>query len=171
MKQLLAIFFVLATLHSASAENGDAATYNQGVAAQKKGDLPHAIDLFSASAKSSASDIAFKSIYNIGCILLEQKKFAEAEDYFAKAIKINGNDYNAKYNYSYSKLKQTAAQSTPNTEQASSETKHEPSKQNAKQSAQGTEIILKTVKNKEQSTLQKLQGKPRIVLPASKKPW
>lgn len=157
------------------AENGDEslAAYNRAVEYHNRNLLDSAKSQYQIATNSQNSSIQFKSLYNLGCLHLKLNEYSQAEEYFARAIKVDGKDYNAKYNYSYAKMMRNQNDkkndSTQNQSAASENKSTE--KKGINQKMPNSQAVLREVKIKEQATLKKIKGNPKILSPQSEKPW
>ena len=86
-------------------ENNSAAQLGRGSSSFQLGDFDSAKDAFEKSLRSSENSIKSKALYNIGNIFYKNEKSEEALAFFRKALELNPNDKEAKYNYELLKYK------------------------------------------------------------------
>ncbi|MEX0968549.1 MAG: tetratricopeptide repeat protein [Bacteroidia bacterium] len=78
------------------------AQFNLGDALYEQGRYEDAADRFAQVAgKSGSDDIKAKAHYNHGNALLEQQKYEESIEAYKRALRLNPDAHNAKYNLSY----------------------------------------------------------------------
>lgn len=99
------LFFWLAFSYLYGQSNVE--NYNFGVK-YIKSSQDSAIYFFSIAAADKDSLLASKANYNLACVLLKEGKYESSLKYFKKALLLNPNDDNARYNYVYAKLKFSA---------------------------------------------------------------
>ena len=85
--------------------NNPEAQLGRGSSSFKLGDFDSAKNAFDESLRSSDNSIKSKALYNIGNILYKNDKSKEALAFYRKALELNPNDKEAKYNYELLKYK------------------------------------------------------------------
>lgn len=128
-----------------------------------------------------------RAFYNLGNTLLKERKYKESLEYFKKSLKLNPNDFDAKYNYEYAKKmllveqsNQKQKQNNQKQEQNNQEKNTEKdNKQNQKEqeknqqmsdrnqqklSQQNIQNILNALRNEEKKTQKEVKAKllPRV---------
>ena len=75
------------------------AHFGKGAASYQLGEFDSARDSFDKSLKSSDKQVKSKAYYNLGNTLYKNNKKEEAIKYYRKALELNPNDKEAKFNY------------------------------------------------------------------------
>ena len=75
------------------------AHFGKGAASYKLGEFDSARDSFDKSLKSSDKQVKSKAYYNLGNTFYKNNKKEEAIKYYRKALELNPNDKEAKFNY------------------------------------------------------------------------
>ena len=75
------------------------AHFGKGAASYQLGEFDSARDSFDKSLKSSDKQVKSKSYYNLGNTFYKNNKKEEAIKYYRKALELNPNDKEAKFNY------------------------------------------------------------------------
>ena len=86
--------------------NNPQAQFGRGSSSFQQGDMETAEQAFKQSLKSSDLDLRSKALYNLGNTFYQNKKTEEALAYYRKALELNPNDKEAKYNYELLKYQQ-----------------------------------------------------------------
>jgi len=84
-------------------ENDSEASLGLGASQYQLGDIPNASKSFEDALQSNNSDIRDKAYYNLGNALYSQQKIEESIAFYRKALEINPNDEDAKFNYELAK--------------------------------------------------------------------
>ncbi len=79
------------------------AHFGSGVSSYQKGDWEVAKKSFQESLKSDDSNLRSKAFYNLGNTLYKNNKAEEAISFYRKALELNPNDTEARFNYEYLK--------------------------------------------------------------------
>ena len=75
------------------------AHFGKGAASYQLGEFDSALDSFDKSLKSSDKQVKSKAYYNLGNTFYKNNKKEEAIKYYRKALELNPNDKEAKFNY------------------------------------------------------------------------
>lgn len=109
------------------------AGYNLGAAYYKKGMLDSAINVVQRVAvEDDDPTLQQMAWYNLGNAFLQQNNHAKAVDAYKKALKLNPNDENARYNLAYALRKQEQQQQKEKQKQQDSEQKENNAKKEEK---------------------------------------
>ena len=84
-------------------ENDAAASLGLGASQYQLGDIPNAAKSFEEALKSKNTNIQDRAYYNLGNSLYNQQKMEESIAYYRKALELNPNDDDAKFNYELAK--------------------------------------------------------------------
>ena len=84
-------------------ENNAAASLGLGASQYQLGDIPNAAKSFEEALKSKDTNIQDRAYYNLGNSLYKQQKMEESIAYYRKALELNPNDDDAKFNYELAK--------------------------------------------------------------------
>ena len=83
--------------------NDAEASLGLGASQYQLGDIPNASKSFEDALRSDNSDIQDRAYYNLGNALYSQQKVEESLAYYRKALELNPNDEDAKFNYELAK--------------------------------------------------------------------
>ena len=86
--------------------NNPQAQFGRGSSSFQQGDMETAEQAFEQSIKSSDLILRSKALYNLGNTFYQNKKTAEALAYYRKALELDPNDKEAKYNYEFLRYQQ-----------------------------------------------------------------
>jgi len=86
--------------------NNPQAQFGRGSSSFQQGDMETAEQAFEQSIKSSDLNLRSKALYNLGNTFYQNKKTAEALAYYRKALELDPNDKEAKYNYEFLRYQQ-----------------------------------------------------------------
>ena len=125
-----------------------AAHFGLGVSAYQQGDMQSAMEAFDEIIRNNTPELKAESYYNMGNILYEQQMTEESMEFYKKALMLNPNDSDAKFNYEMLKYQ------LQNQEQ--SQGQNEDQKENKKQenSEQSKENKQEKEENKDNSDQQ-----------------
>ena len=84
-------------------ENDAEASLGLGASQYKLGDIPNASKSFENALQSKNSDIQDRAYFNLGNVLYSQQKMEESIAFYRKALELNPNDEDAKFNYELAK--------------------------------------------------------------------
>jgi len=76
-----------------------AANFGLGVSAYQQGDIKSAMDAFGRIIRDDEQGLKAKSYYNMGNILYDQQRPEESLAFFKKALELDPDDTDAKFNY------------------------------------------------------------------------
>ncbi|GAB6281409.1 MAG: hypothetical protein STSR0008_01480 [Ignavibacterium sp.] len=111
-----------------------------------------------AIAKTNDSNLKAQSYYNIGNSLLKNNKLEESIEAYKNSLKLNPNDYDAKYNLSYAKkMLEKQKQNNQNQNQQNNKDKNNQQNQQNKQD-QNKENQNQNQKNEQNQNQQNKQG-------------
>jgi len=86
--------------------NNPQAQFGRGSSSFQQGDMETAEQAFEQSIQSSDLNLRSKALYNLGNTFYQNKKTAEALAYYRKALELDPNDKEAKYNYEFLRYQQ-----------------------------------------------------------------
>ena len=86
--------------------NNPQAQFGRGSSSFQQGDMETAEQAFEQSIKSSDLNLRSKALYNLGNTFYQNKKTEEALSYYRKALELDPNDKEAKYNYEFLRYQQ-----------------------------------------------------------------
>ena len=87
-----------------AAPSNEIIDYDMGDALHKAGEYEKAQSEYEKVLSTKNQDLKEKALYNLGNNSVMQKKTDEAVEYYKKALDVNPNDINAKYNIEFLKL-------------------------------------------------------------------
>jgi len=87
----------------ATRENDAAASLGLGASQYQLGDIPNAAKSFEDALKSKDIKIQDRAYYNLGNALYSQQRMEESIAFYRKALELNPNDDDAKFNYELAK--------------------------------------------------------------------
>ena len=113
--------------------NNPQAQFGRGSSSFQQGDMETAEKAFEQSLKSSDLDLRSKALYNLGNTFYQNKKTKEALAYYRKALELDPNDTEAKYNYEFLRYQQDPPE---NDNQKQDQSKEEENKEEQDQEKQ-----------------------------------
>tara|TARA_B100000470_G_scaffold221508_1_gene212039 strand:- start:1475 stop:2224 length:750 start_codon:yes stop_codon:yes gene_type:complete len=113
--------------------NNPQAQFGRGSSSFQQGDMETAEKAFEQSLKSSDLDLRSKALYNLGNTFYKNKKTEEALAYYRKALELDPNDTEAKYNYEFLRYQQDPPE---NDNQKQDQSKEEENKEEQDQEKQ-----------------------------------
>lgn len=84
-------------------ENDAAASLGLGASQYQLGDISNAVKSFEDALRSKNTNIQDRAYYNLGNVLFGQQRMEESIAFFRKALELNPNDDDAKFNYELAK--------------------------------------------------------------------
>ena len=84
-------------------ENDAAASLGLGASQYQLGDIPNAAKSFEEALRTENDDIQDRAYYNLGNAFYSQQKMEESIAFYRKALELNPNDEDAKFNYELAK--------------------------------------------------------------------
>ena len=84
-------------------EENPAAVLGLGASQYQLGDIPNAVKSFEEALKSDDANIRERAFYNLGNSIYSQQKPKESVAFYRKALELNPNDDDAKFNYELAK--------------------------------------------------------------------
>ena len=119
-------------------KDDSAANFGLGVSAYQQGDIKSAMEAFDRILRDDEPELKAKSYYNMGNILYEQQRSEESLAFFKKALELDPDDTDAKFNYEILKYHlQPQEQQQQNDNDKNSENQEE--SEQSKQENQSTE--------------------------------
>ena len=138
-----------------SSENVEA-HFGSGASSYQKGDWEVAKQSFQESLKTSDDNLRSKAYYNLGNTFYKDNKAEEAISFYRKALELNPNDKEARFNYEYLKYqKKSPEEDNKEKEKQEQEQKEEEQKeeeQEKKDQEQNQEEQNKQEQNQEESS-------------------
>ena len=134
--------------------------YNLGNALYKQNKFEEASEQYmNASVYRETPEAQNKSLYNLGNSFLKAEKYNESIEAYKKALKLNPDDEDARYNLSYAlqKLKQQQQQ-----QQNKNENKDQQQKKDQQQQQKDQQQEQKDQQQKEEQQQQKQQQRPKL---------
>jgi len=113
--------------------NNPQAQFGRGSSSYQQGDMETAEKAFEQSLKSPDLDLRSKALYNLGNTFYQNKKTDEALAYYRKALELDPNDTEAKYNYEFLRYQQDPPE---NDNQKQDQSKEEENKEEQDQEKQ-----------------------------------
>ncbi len=86
-----------------TARENAAASLGLGASQYQLGDIPNAAKSFENALKSKNTNIQDRAYYNLGNALYSQQRMEESIAFYRKALELNPNDDDAKFNYELAK--------------------------------------------------------------------
>ena len=80
-------------------KDDSAANFGLGVSAYQQGDIKSAMEAFDRILRDDEPELKAKSYYNMGNILYDQQRSEESLAFFKKALELDPDDTDAKFNY------------------------------------------------------------------------
>ncbi len=105
--------------------NQPEAQFGRGSSAFQQGDLETAKQAFEQSLQAKDDQLKSKAMYNLGNTFYQNQKTAEALAFYRKALELDSNDKEAKFNYEFLKYQQKPPEDQQQQEQDQSEEKQE----------------------------------------------
>ncbi|MDP6339198.1 MAG: tetratricopeptide repeat protein [Candidatus Marinimicrobia bacterium] len=129
-------------------ENQAEAHFGRGSSAFQQGDLETAKQAFEQSLNSNDNQLKSKAMYNLGNTFYQNQKTEEALAFYRKALELDPNDKEAKFNYEFLKYQQKPPEDQQQQEQDQSQEDQENENQENKEEKEDQEE--KQDENKEQ---------------------
>ena len=105
--------------------NNSQAQFGRGSSAFQRGDMETAKHGFEQSLKSHDVQLQSKAMYNLGNTFFKSEKKEEALAFYRKALELNPEDKDAKYNYEFLKYQEKPPEDQQKQEQDQSKDKEE----------------------------------------------
>ena len=146
------------------------AQFNLGDALYEQKNYEEASKAFSdVTERNTSKEIEANAYYNLGNTLMAQEKYGEAFESYKKALKINPDDEDFRYNLEYARWKmiqqqqQQQNQDQQKQDQQNQENKQEQQQQQQQQqqqmSKEDAERMLKALENQEKETMEDINDK------------
>ena len=113
-------------------KNSSEAHFGKGASLYMKDDVKNAEIKFNESLSSTKEDLKSKAFYNLGNINYKNNNLSEALNFYKKALELNPDDDEARYNYEYIKYQKKPEEENKDKEQKDEENKDEEEKQEEK---------------------------------------
>ena len=128
------------------------AHFGSGASSYQKGDWEVAKQSFQESLKSSDDNLRSKAYYNLGNTFYKDNKAEEAISFYRKALELNPNDREARFNYEYLKYqKRPPEEDNKEKEKQEQEQKEEEQEQKEEEQEQKEEEEKQEQKEQEQN--------------------
>lgn len=115
--------------------NNPQAQFGRGSSAFQRGDMETAKHGFEQSLKSHDVQLQSKAMYNLGNTFFKNDKKEEALAFYRKALELNPEDKDAKFNYEFLKYQQKPPEEQQEEEEKEEEEQQEKQEQNPEQQA------------------------------------
>ena len=139
-----------------------AAHFGLGVAAYRQGDMQSAMEAFDEIIRNNTPKLKAESYYNMGNILYEQQMTEESMRLYKKALMINPNDSDAKFNYEMLKYQ---LQNQEQSQGENDDQKENNKQENSEQSKQNEQEKEEKKENLDQQTHQNQQNEEDLENP------
>ena len=106
-------------------KNSSEAHFGKGASLYMKDDVKNAEIKFNESLSSTKEDLKSKAFYNLGNINYKNNNLSEALNFYKKALELNPDDDEARYNYEYIKYQKKPEKENKDKEQKDEENKDE----------------------------------------------
>ena len=126
-------------------KNSSEAHFGKGASLYMKDDVKNAEIKFNESLSSAKEDLKSKAFYNLGNINYKNNNLSEALNFYKKALELNPDDDEARYNYEYIKY-----QKKPEEENKDEENKNEEQKDEENKDEEEKEEEKKDEENKDE---------------------
>ena len=136
--------------------NNPQAQFGRGSSSYQQGDMETAEKAFEQSLKSPDLDLRSKALYNLGNTFYQNKKTDEALAYYRKALELDPNDTEAKYNYEFLRYQQDPPE---NDNQKQDQSKEEENKEEQDQEKQEEKDQQDKEEEKDQENQEQQQQK------------
>ena len=113
-------------------KNSSEAHFGKGASLYMKDDVKNAEIKFNESLSSAKEDLNSKAFYYLGNINYKNNNLSEALNFYKKALELNPDDDEARYNYEYIKYQKKPEEENKDKEQKDEENKDEEEKQEEK---------------------------------------
>ena len=110
-------------------KNSSEAHFGKGASLYMKDDVKNAEIKFNESLSSAKEDLKSKAFYNLGNINYKNNNLSEALNFYKKALELNPDDDEARYNYEYIKYQKKPEEENKDEEQKEEENKDEEQKE------------------------------------------
>ena len=134
------------------------AHFGSGASSYQKGDWEVAKQSFQESLKSSDNNLRSKAYYNLGNTFYKDNKTEEAISFYRKALELNPNDKEARFNYEYLKYQKKPPEED-NKEKEKQEQEQKEEEQEQKEEEQEQKEEEQEQKEQEQEQNQEEQNK------------
>ena len=135
-------------------KNNSEAHFGKGASLYMKDDVKNAEIKFNESLSSAKEGLKSKAFYNLGNINYKNNNLSEALNFYKKALELNPDDDEARYNYEYIKYQKKPEEENKDKEQEDEENKDEEQKEEEKKDEENKDEEQKDEENKDE------EGKP-----------
>jgi len=139
-----------------------AAHFGLGVSAYRQGDMQSAMEAFDEIIRNNTPELKAESYYNMGNILYEQQMTEESMTLYKKALMINPNDSDAKFNYEMLKYQ---LQNKEQSQGENDDQKENNKQENSEQSKQNEQEKEEKKENSDQQSNQNQQNEEDLENP------
>ena len=113
-------------------KNSSEAHFGKGASLYMKDDVKNAEIKFNESLSTAKEGLKSKAFYNLGNINYKNNNLSEALNFYKKALELNPDDDEARYNYEYIKYQKKPEEENKDKEQEDEENKDEEEKEEEK---------------------------------------
>ena len=135
-------------------KNSSEAHFGKGASLYMKDDVKNAEIKFNESLSSTKEDLKSKAFYNLGNINYKNNNLSEALNFYKKALELNPDDDEARYNYEYIKYQKKPEEENKDKEQKDEENKDDEQKDEKKKDEEKKEEEQKDEENKDEEEKQ-----------------
>jgi len=141
-------------------QDDPAANFGLGVSAYQQGDIKSAMDAFARIIRDDEPGLKAKSYYNMGNILYDQQRPEESLAFFKKALELDPDDSDAKFNYEILKYRlQSREQQQQDDQEKDSDDKEKSNHNNQeKQNSEAEDKSQQQSEGEEEKKSEKNQG-------------
>ena len=151
-------------------KNSSEAHFGKGASLYMKDDVKNAEIKFNESLSSTKEDLKSKAFYNLGNINYKNNNLSEALNFYKKALELNPDDDEARYNYEYIKYqKKPEEEENKDEEQKDEENKDEEEKEEEKKDEEKKDEEQKDEENKDEEGKQDEKRKTKKIRTKSEK--
>ena len=131
-------------------KNSSEAHFGKGASLYMKDDVKNAEIKFNESLSSAKEGLKSKAFYNLGNINYKNNNLSEALNFYKKALELNPDDDEARYNYEYIKYQKKPEEENKDEEQKEEENKDEEEKEEEKKDEENKDEEQKDEENKDE---------------------
>ena len=131
-------------------KNSSEAHFGKGASLYMKDDVKNAEIKFNESLSSAKEGLKSKAFYNLGNINYKNNNLSEALNFYKKALELNPDDDEARYNYEYIKYQKKPEEENKDKEQEDEENKDEEEKEEEKKDEENKDEEQKDEENKDE---------------------
>ena len=143
-------------------KNSSEAHFGKGASLYMKDDVKNAEIKFNESLSSAKEGLKSKAFYNLGNINYKNNNLSEALNFYKKALELNPDDDEAKYNYEYIKYQKKPEEENKDEEQKDEESDRENEDESQSQGKEQNEKKSQDL-NKAESILDALKNDEKVM--------